>query len=58
MSKRIVWSLNIEGYKTNKKGKESSLSCYDLNDIDLEEIARLIIEGNTSGFLDSEEEVE
>jgi hypothetical protein len=58
MSKRIVWSLDIEGYKTNKKGKQSDLSIYDLNDIDLEEIARLIKEGNTGGFVDSEEEVE
>lgn len=47
---RIIWNLEISGYN-NKKN-----ICYEyLEDIDLEEIARLIKEGFTSGILDREE---
>lgn len=53
---RIVWSLDISGFKTNKKGINKNINHYDLEDIDLEEIARLIIEGNRGGILDKEEE--
>lgn len=48
---RIVWKLEISGY--NDKG---DIYHSDLEDVDLEEIARLITEGNAGGILDKEEE--
>ncbi len=50
---RIVWKLEISGY--NDKG---GIDHSDLEDVDLNEIARLITEGNTSGILDKEDEEE
>ncbi len=57
---RIVWSLKISGYRDISKDEDvaeiESIRYSDLEDVDLEEISRLIKEGFTSGLLDKEEE--
>ena len=52
---RIVWSLDISGFKTNKEGIEKDINYNDLEDIDLDEISRLIQNGYKGGILDKED---